>query len=363
MSNSLPSVPFLVDVAATDSQPLCERLDALRAARYESADRTLLEGPVAHVDIDRLRDVPAGRFDTSIGSAHFACFYRANDERPHEYLYVVLDLMRTDDAIAHGPLPSFPKWSWHTHLAGDLLCIEDPLYFDSDIPVGWFYGTETEDYRAYVARLVEAVADATGVPHNRIIFSSLSAGGSASIFAAAHLPGSCAVALNPQLDLTRFIPRCIDDFARCTGIDLRAAKERGERARIDAAATIERAPHTRFLIVENCRSAMDFDEQLLPLCAQLGIEPRYGLTQQGNVALWTVDVPTKHPHVMLESKTLSHALDFLAKELLAGHDLTPYQGLYTLIGELWHDSARALTDLAANPRPLDPLAQLYETLG
>lgn len=93
------------------------------------------------IDSEKLDRVPEGRFNTEVDGAHFECFYQASE---YDYLYVVLDTMRDDKTIAKGLLPRFHKWSWATFLKGHLLSIEDPMYFESDISVGWFYGRKNE---------------------------------------------------------------------------------------------------------------------------------------------------------------------------------------------------------------------------
>lgn len=148
-NDSLPTIGFLENIACEyDSESteanLTETLEARRCEQYRSADASVLKVESVRIDSERFDRVPEGRFHTEVDGAHFECFYHASE---YDYLYVVLDTMRDDKTIAHGPLPRFHKWSWSTFLKGHLLSIEDPMYFESDIAVGWFYGTHERDYR------------------------------------------------------------------------------------------------------------------------------------------------------------------------------------------------------------------------
>jgi hypothetical protein len=54
-------------------------------------------------------------------------------------------------------------------ISSTLLSIEDPMYFESGIPVGWFYGTHEQDYRDATAKLVTSVARCLGIPNERLM--------------------------------------------------------------------------------------------------------------------------------------------------------------------------------------------------
>ncbi|MDF2884185.1 MAG: hypothetical protein K0R54_4752 [Clostridiaceae bacterium] len=55
-----------------------------------------------------------------------------------------------------------------------------------------------------------------------------SSGGASGLLTAAKIPGSVAIASNPQLDLTRFLPSALANFKECTGIDLAYEKQYGD---------------------------------------------------------------------------------------------------------------------------------------
>lgn len=341
-NDSLPAIEFLENIACgydaegTEAD-LAERLEAYRHERYRSADASALTGESVCIDYEQFDRVPEGKFHTQVDGAYFECFYHASE---HDYLYVVLDTMRDDGTIANGPLPRFRKWSWSTFLKGHLLSIEDPMYFESDIAVGWFYGTHERDYREATAKLVTRVARSLGIPNERIIFYSISSGGTSGLFTAAKIPGSVAIASNPQLDLTRFLPSELTRFKECTGIDLAYEKQHGDIERVNFAHVFSKDSSSKYLVIVNCRSKMDFNDQLIPFCKELGITPCYGLQQVGNLIIWVIDAHGHpHPHLTYESKTMYFAIDFLAKTLAEGGDIERLKPLYILFSEFWHEKA------------------------
>jgi len=364
-NDSFPAIEFLENIACeydneSTEADLAETLEACRCERYRSADASALTVESVRIDSERFDRVPEGRFHTEVDGARFECFYHASE---YDYLYVVLDTMRDDETIARGPLPRFHKWSWSTFLKGHLLSIEDPMYFESDIPVGWFYGTHERDYREVTAKLVTSVARCLGIPNERIIFYSISSGGASGLFTAAKIPGSVAIASNPQLDLTRFLPSALARFKECTGIDLAYEKQHGDVGRVDFAHVFSTDSPSKYLVIVNCRSKMDFNDQLIPFCQALGITPHYGLQRVGNLIIWIIDAPHPHPHLSYESKTMYSAIDFLAKTLAEGGDTERLKPLYILFSEFWHEKAGLIINDPACLSDADPIADEISKRG
>ena len=360
-NDSLPAIEFLENIACEyDSEgteaDLAETLEACRCELYRSADASALTVESVRIDSERFDRVPEGRFHTEVDGARFECFYHASE---YDYLYVVLDTMRDDKTIARGPLPRFHKWSWSTFLKGHLLSIEDPMYFESDIAVGWFYGTHERDYRDATAKLITSVARCLGIPNERIIFYSVSSGGASSLFTAAKIPGSVAIASNPQLDLTRFLPSALANFKDCTGIDLAYEKQYGDVGRVDFAHVLSTNSLSKYLVIVNCRSKIDFNDQLIPFCHALGITPHYGLQRVGNLVIWIIDVPGPHPHLCYESKSMYFAIDFIAKTLVGGGDIDRLKPLYILFSELWHEKAGLIAGDPVCLADADPLGKSF----
>lgn len=207
------------------------------------------------------------------------------------------------------------------------------------------------------AKLVTSVARCLGIPNERIIFYSISSGGTSGLFTAAKIPGSVAIASNPQLDLTRFLPSALANFKECTGIDLAYEKQYGDVERIDFAHVFSMVSPSKYLVIVNCHSKMDFNDQLIPFCHALGITPHYGLQRVGNLIIWIIDAPGPHPHLCYESKTMYFTIDFLAKTLAGGGDTDRLKPLYILFSEFWHEKAGLIAGDPVCLANADPLAK------
>lgn len=86
-----------------------------------------------------------------------------------------------------------------------MLCIDDPMFYNYPaLPLGWFNGTEKEDYREYVAKLVCEISRLLGVQTRDITLYGRSGGGTAAIAVCGFISESSAVAINPQLDIAKY---------------------------------------------------------------------------------------------------------------------------------------------------------------
>lgn len=101
--------------------------------------------------------------------------------------------------------PYFQRIKWFAHVDGIGVSLADPtLDLSEDVQIGWFVGTKSVDYaKVTIAYLAELFSRLGIVPEKTLFFGS-SAGGFASLAFAAHMPGSRALAANPQTDVTQF---------------------------------------------------------------------------------------------------------------------------------------------------------------
>lgn len=114
-------------------------------------------------------------------------------------------------------LPAFQRWSWHDQLPGHTLFISDPLLKRTeDLGLGWYIGTRKKDLNPQISRLVSQVATTLGTPESKIVFYGSSGGGFAALRALVEMPKAQAVAINPQVILTKFegnsLNRYLDRF-------------------------------------------------------------------------------------------------------------------------------------------------------
>lgn len=276
---------------------------------------------------------PDGRFYTEIGSAHIEGFLKKGEG---ELLYVFFDGARTrNQGRDLAPVPNFSRWSWDVHTTGSVLSLEDPMYYRYEkCKLGWFYGTDEEDYRKDCAQCIDKIASLLGIKRKNVVLYGSSGGGTAAIGVSVHLPGCMTVAINPQLNLNEY--EYSREFEEVTGVKIRNIQDIFNRN--DACALIQNNPKGNYLIVVNVRSQADFKIHLRSLCEYLDIIPCYGIRRKGNVCTWVYNaVGAPSEHTSLETPALFHAIEFLVLCVRDNADLSEMEGLYRLFNEFWYD--------------------------
>lgn len=99
-------------------------------------------------------------------------------------------------------LPVFLGLSVTSDLQANRLFVADPAHYSSDnVIIGWFLGTaKWPNYQKLLIDLLAAIQVRFG--RERMALFGPSAGGYASLFYSSYLPGSIAVPVNPQTNLT-----------------------------------------------------------------------------------------------------------------------------------------------------------------
>lgn len=70
--------------------------------------------------------------------------------------------------------------------------------------LGWFFGTETDNYRELVAVFINSIAEKIQVLQQDIYLYGSSGGGTAAIEISRFLEKSNVIAINPQLDMDHY---------------------------------------------------------------------------------------------------------------------------------------------------------------
>jgi hypothetical protein len=110
-------------------------------------------------------------------------------------------------------VPIFDRWSHTNRFPGYLLSVSDPtLDIHPRLDIGWYLGSSEHDATAELADIVKIFASRLNIPHSHIVFYGCSAGGFAALALASHIPGSIAVALNPQIIVTKYMTRFVEEM-------------------------------------------------------------------------------------------------------------------------------------------------------
>lgn len=109
-------------------------------------------------------------------------------------------------------MPVFNALSVTSRLDANVVCVSDPT-IARGVRLGWFAGNEQQPLQRDLPAVLEHYQRAsTGGQH--VVLFGASGGGFASLYYASQLPGSLALAVNPQTSIARFYAKMVRDYAR-----------------------------------------------------------------------------------------------------------------------------------------------------
>lgn len=213
---------------------------------------------------------------------------------------------------------------------GSMLNIDDPMYkLNRNLRVGWYYGTETENYCDYVAEIVKVFAKQNDFKD--IVFLSSSGGAYAALYCACKIDGSMAVAINSQIDLSLYV--YAGTFEEITGLSLNKEDKFG---RNNLCELIANADHSKFLLIGNCESPVDM-MQLNNLLSKLNLQPEvhYGLSElKKNIICWIYQAKAANTHEAQEYPAIFWGMEYIIDHF---NDVDRMHDFVLLLNELWFD--------------------------
>lgn len=106
-------------------------------------------------------------------------------------------------------LPIFVGLGITKDLDASIMVVSDPS-LEYSIPTGWFVGSEKIALQRELKKVIKHVIRTCSADH--VIFQGASAGGFAAMQYSASIPGSLAVAINPQTDLSAHYPERVQPY-------------------------------------------------------------------------------------------------------------------------------------------------------
>lgn len=251
--------------------------------------------------------------------------------RPGKKLYVMLSGGGT---ITTRKYPSFLRWKYQKMLDGNVLCIDDPMYyFNTDFKlVMWYYGNKEVSYLHYVVDIVKKFMEKLSLTGEDVTFLGSSGGGYSSIFCANMIDYSSAIAMNPQFELKDWNAPIVYDKFKSLGIDL---NEEDKFGRNHLRVTNK---NSKFVIILNSKSSKEYREQFMPFFERQGITPHYGIAQYDNIVTWIHGTDyAPNVHSAIPHKNGVGFANFLLTKLKEGADINAYDGLGLLANEVMYE--------------------------
>lgn len=226
-------------------------------------------------------ELPSNRFYTDINTAHLECFFKQGSI---DYLVVFFSGARTRAGGSMAPYPTFSSWSWYKDVNASILCIDDPMYKTfPEMEIGWYYGTQTDDFRYDISLLIVKIAKLLGVRNKHIILYGRSGGGTAAIAISNFMKGCCVCSINAQIDLQTY-SHYAEQFVKYPGIDIYTSEE--FKKRNDFAGVIKNNPENTYLLITNIFSQSDAERSIPYLIRHFDADIKYGISSYSNLHSW-----------------------------------------------------------------------------
>lgn len=132
-------------------------------------------------------------------------------------LYVDFRGSKTTFVIFHAAVPprveSYPVFqglSVTRNLDCNLIFVSDPV-LELGTNLGWYGGDSKRQLQCDLPKVIQTVLGAFDT-HENLVFFGPSGGGYASLFFSHQFPGSWAIPMNPQTDITKYSTKAVDAY-------------------------------------------------------------------------------------------------------------------------------------------------------
>lgn len=263
------------------------------------------------------------RYTVNYEDVPFECLWMPFNNKK---LYVLLSGGRMDNKKMY---PLFMRWKYQNALNGNVLCIEDPMYYfyAEYSHVLWYYGTKEVSYLELLIDVVKKVMNQLSIDASDVTFVGSSGGGYSALYCANLLDYSAALAMNPQIVLKEwYAPVVYNDFMSI-GIDLAGEDKFGRNVLKLTNKT------SRFMLVLNAISSAEWGSQFVPFFENHGITPKYGITQTDNIVTWLHTTEYNDPHL---ANPLQNGMMFavhVLDKVKAGESIENLYGMSLLANE------------------------------
>ena len=244
-------------------------------------------------------------------------------------LYVLLSSARLHFRRTY---PAFMRWKYQNFFKGNILCVDDPMYYFHPDTYGaaWFYGTEDVSYVALLVDIIKKFMKQLNIEADQVVFLGSSAGGTAALYCANLLDNSAAIASNPQFELKDLHSQITADFKKI-GLDLY------EQDKLNRNHMTLTNPKSRYAIAMNARSEEEYETQFVPFFERQKITPKFGITVHDNIITWIHSTKYWDTHKVIPGEVSLALMDFLLEKLRNNEDVNEITNLSILANQTLAD--------------------------
>ena len=193
--------------------------------------------------------------------------------------------------------PVFNRIAWADNFPGSVLYIFDPTVMQSDtLDIAWYIGRNNYNAMDSVVDFVVKTAASLGVTPQNIIAYGSSGGGFAALMLSCRIKNSVAIAISPQVQISRYIPRIVNAFLQeCfEGMSIKEAENKFADRFIVVAAIRKLNKNARFLIVQNKLDLLHYNEHFLPFAEEFKLPFDGGYSVDKTKASYVYEDPRGH---------------------------------------------------------------------
>jgi len=172
------------------------------------------------------------------------------------------------------PIPKFDRWKWKDKFPGITVNISDPSLYSNDkkLRIGWYIGSKTVDYTKEICEVVLRIAQHFNIKREKIFFYGSSAGGFAAIRMSSIIDGSTAIAINPQIDIRKYIQSQYNAFLKHSFQSTHEHITNEDLLRFDATIELKKTQNTKIIYAQNILDHSHFQDQYTYFCNEMEIE-------------------------------------------------------------------------------------------
>ncbi|MBD5647620.1 MAG: hypothetical protein HDQ89_08395 [Desulfovibrio sp.] len=200
------------------------------------------------------------------------------------------------------PVPHFYRWAWAAQglFPGNVLVVSDPTFhLDPRLGKGWFFGTREEDATLYFSKVLEIFCKTLQIDDRNLCFWGSSTGGFIAMQLARYFPGSTAVAVNAQTDISRYEDNALFYQLEFPGL---AAEEinRNFASRLNLVADSKNFSGNTLFMVQNLQDSHHYREHFLPFYSAVSGRPVQELPEgihrvtDSGLTAWVYSHPDGH---------------------------------------------------------------------
>ena len=263
------------------------------------------------------------RYTVNHENVPFECLWLPHENKK---LYVLFSGGRS----ANRQYPLFLRWKYQNALNGNLLCIDDPMYYfhEEYSHVMWYYGTNEVSYLKLLVDIVKKVMGQLSIEAKDVTFVGSSGGGYSALYCADMLDYSSAFAMNPTIILKNWYRPVVYNNFKKVGIDLEEDDKFGRNVLHLTNKT------STFMVVMNVLSIEEWNEQFTPFFKSHGILPKYGITQNDNIITWLHTTEYSELHIANPLQSGIMFGNHILNKVKAGEDITEFYGMSLLANEI-----------------------------